>query len=203
MSAPVFEDGGPTVEAVIAGSGVVGAMMAPARGRRPRGPGARPRPRIERAQAVEAGRGLPLGGRTGSDFGGIHPRSPAAPAPLCFPPHDCATLSGPSAATYRQRVLGSRRHHRAPSCLSPAPPAGGPTDAPDLRVGRIWPVSHDEREALCMRTGEEMGVCEADGPARQSPTERSHRGPRSMIRGRAASWGRATARSARSAPPTR
>jgi choline dehydrogenase-like flavoprotein len=175
--------GDASADVVIVGSGVVGAMMADqlaAKGHSVLILEAGPR--IERGQAVENWRNMPFENRVGSDYQGLYPQSPLAPAPLYFPKNNYVGLSGPSGSGYQQgylRVVGGTTWHWAASCWRHLPV--------DLKmkstygVGRDWPISYEELEPFYCRAEEEMGVAGPNDPARQSPVERSKPYPMDMI----------------------
>ncbi|MGJ7544679.1 GMC family oxidoreductase [Variovorax sp. LT1R16] len=184
MKKAVFTaDGDATADVIVVGSGVVGAMIADQLA----GAGhsvlmLEAGPRIQRAQAVENWRNMPFGNRVGSDFQGLFPQSPMAPAPLYFPPNNYVGLSGPDGQGFQQgylRVVGGTTWHWAASSWRHLPV--------DLRmkstygVGRDWPISYDELEPYYCRAEEEMGVAGPNDPAQQSPSERSKPYPMDMV----------------------
>ena len=184
MKTPSFESNGDaTADVVIVGSGVVGAMMADqlvARGHSVLILEAGLR--IERGQAVENWRNMPFENRIGSDYQGLYPQSPMAPAPLYFPENNYVGLSGPNGSSFKQgylRTVGGTTWHWAASCWRHLPV--------DLRmksaygVGRDWPISYDELEPYYCRAEEEMGVAGPNDPAMQSPSERSKPYPMDMV----------------------
>src|SRR5450830_1214755 len=121
MKLPTFTaNGDATADVVIVGSGVVGAMIADQlvslghsvlileAGLR-----------IERGQAVENWRNMPFQNRLGSDYQGLYPQSPMAPAPLYFPANNYVGLSGPNGSSFQQRYLrtvGGTTCYLAASC---------------------------------------------------------------------------------------
>ncbi|MDM0088637.1 MULTISPECIES: GMC family oxidoreductase [unclassified Variovorax] len=184
MKKAVFTaDGDASADVVVVGSGVVGAMIADQLA----GQGhavlmLEAGPRIQRAQAVENWRNMPFANRVGSDFQGLFPQSPLAPAPLYFPPNDYVGLSGPDGKGFQQgylRVVGGTTWHWAASSWRHLPV--------DLRmkstygVGRDWPIGYDELEPYYCRAEEEMGVAGPNDPAQQSPSERSKPYPMDMV----------------------
>src|SRR5450830_498292 len=154
MKLPIFSsEGDTTADVVIVGSGVVGAMIADQlvsqgysvlmleAGLR-----------IERAQAVENWRNMPFESRVGSDFQGLYPQAPNAPAPLYFPKNNYIALSGPDGNGFQQgylRTVGGTTWHWAASCWRHLPV--------DLKmkstygVGRDWPISYEELEPYYCR----------------------------------------------------
>lgn len=184
MKKAVFDsDGNAMADVVVVGSGVVGAMIADQLS----GAGhavlmLEAGPRIQRAQAVENWRNMPFANRVGSDFQGLFPQSPMAPAPLYFPPNNYVGLSGPDGQGFQQgylRVVGGTTWHWAASSWRHLPV--------DLRmkstygVGRDWPISYDELEPYYCRAEEQMGVAGPNDPAQQSPSERSKPYPMDMV----------------------
>ena len=184
MKKAVFTaDGDATADVIVVGSGVVGAMIADQLA----GAGhsvlmLEAGPRIQRAQAVENWRNMPFGNRVGSDFQGLFPQSPLAPAPLYFPANNYVGLSGPDGQGFQQgylRVVGGTTWHWAASSWRHLPV--------DLRmkstygVGRDWPIGYDELEPYYCRAEEEMGVAGPNDPAQQSPSERSKPYPMDMV----------------------
>ena len=138
--------------------------------------------RIERAQAVENWRNMPFANRLGSDFQGLYPQSPLAPAPLYFPENNYVHLTGPSGSGFKQgylRTVGGTTWHWAASCWRHLPV--------DLRmqsaygVGRDWPISYEELEPYYLQAENEMGVAGPNDPAQQSPVERSGPYPMDMV----------------------
>ena len=115
MKQPIFTaDGDATADIVIVGSGVVGAMIADQlvsqgysvlmleAGLR-----------IERAQAVENWRNMPFENRVGSDYQGLYPQAPNAPAPAYAPrkrPNYSAKANGNSVSIRSQpsRIFSTR-----------------------------------------------------------------------------------------------
>ncbi|AMO98198.1 GMC oxidoreductase family protein [Collimonas arenae] len=184
MKTPSFESNGDaTADVVIVGSGVVGAMIAD----QLVGLGhsvliLEAGLRIERGQAVENWRNMPFANRLGSDYQGLYPQSPIAPAPLYFPENNYVGLSGPNGSSFKQgylRTVGGTTWHWAASCWRHLPV--------DMRmksaygVGRDWPISYDELEPYYCRAEEEMGVAGPNDPAMQSPSERSKPYPMDMV----------------------
>ena len=180
----VFDaDGDAQADVVIVGSGVVGAMMADqlaAQGHSVLVLEAGPR--ISRGQAVENWRNMPFANRAGSDYQGLFPQSPLAPAPLYFPKNNYVNATGPDGGGFQQgylRVVGGTTWHWAASCWRHLPV--------DLRmkstygVGRDWPISYAELEPYYCRAEQQMGVAGPNDPARQSPSERSQPYPMDMI----------------------
>jgi choline dehydrogenase-like flavoprotein len=181
---PAFDaNGDAAADVVIVGSGVVGAMMADQLA----GLGhavlvLEAGPRIDRAQVVENWRNMPFENRVGSDYQGLYPQSPLAPAPLYFPKNDYVKTSGPSGSSFLQgylRVVGGTTWHWAASSWRHLPV--------DLRmkssygVGRDWPISYEELEPYYCRAEEGMGVAGPNDPTLQSPAERSRPYPMDMI----------------------
>ncbi|MHB0774893.1 GMC family oxidoreductase [Halomonas sp. WWR20] len=184
MKTPTFApNGDASADVVIVGSGVVGAMMADqlaAKGHSVLILEAGPR--INRGQIVENWRNMPFQNRVGSDYQGLYPQSPLAPAPLYFPENDYVHQTGPSAGSFSQgylRVVGGTTWHWAASCWRHLPV--------DMRmqsaygVGRDWPFSYDELEPYYCLAEEEMGVAGPLDPELQSPSERSRPYPMDMI----------------------
>lgn len=184
MKLPIFEaDGNAVADVIVVGSGVVGAMIADQLA----GQGysvliLEAGLRIERGQAVENWRNMPFENRLGSDYQGLYPQAPNAPAPLYFPKNDYVGLSGPSGSSFQQgylRAVGGTTWHWAASCWRHLPV--------DLRmksaygVGRDWPISYDELEPYYCRAEQEMGVSGPNDPALQSPVERSQPYPMDMV----------------------
>lgn len=184
MKSPVFEaDGNAVADVIVVGSGVVGAMIADQLA----GQGysvliLEAGLRIERGQAVENWRNMPFENRVGSDYQGLYPQAPNAPAPLYFPKNDYVGLSGPSGSSFQQgylRAVGGTTWHWAASCWRHLPV--------DLRmksaygVGRDWPISYEELEPYYCRAEQEMGVSGPNDPALQSPVERSQPYPMDMV----------------------
>lgn len=184
MKTPAFlPNGDADADVVIVGSGVVGAMIADRMVSEGRSvlileAGLR----INRAQAVENWRNMPFDNRLGSDFQGLYPQSPMAPAPMYFPPNNYVGLTGPDGKGFQQgylRTVGGTTWHWAASCWRHLPV--------DFRmrstygVGRDWPISYDELEPFYMQAEEEMGVSGPHDPALQSPPQRSKLYPRDMI----------------------
>ncbi|MFW7347976.1 MAG: GMC family oxidoreductase [Pigmentiphaga sp.] len=184
MKTPSFDaQGNASADIVVVGSGVVGAMIADQLA----GQGhavlvLEAGPRIDRGQAVENWRNMPFFNRVGSDFQGLFPQSPLAPAPLYFPKNDYVLTTGPSGGGFQQgylRVVGGTTWHWAASCWRHLPV--------DLRmrsaygVGRDWPISYDELEPFYCEAEDRMGVAGPNDPALQSPSERSRPYPMDMI----------------------
>ena len=184
MKSPIFEaDGNAVADVIVVGSGVVGAMIADQLA----GQGysvliLEAGLRIERGQAVENWRNMPFENRVGSDYQGLYPQAPNAPAPLYFPKNDYVGLSGPSGSSFQQgylRAVGGTTWHWAASCWRHLPV--------DLRmksaygVGRDWPISYEELEPYYCRAEQEMGVSGPNDPALQSPVERSQPYPMDMV----------------------
>ncbi len=179
-----FLNGGDAnADVVIVGSGVVGAMIADQLAAAGHSvlileAGLR----IQRAQAVENWRNMPFANRLGSDYQGLYPQAPNAPAPLYFPENNYVALSGPSGSSFKQgylRTVGGTTWHWAASCWRHLPV--------DLKmkstygVGRDWPMSYDELEPYYCQAEEEMGVAGPNDPALQSPAERSRPYPMDMV----------------------
>src|SRR5580692_6658161 len=176
-------NGDAQADVIVVGSGAVGAMMAD----QLVGQGfsvlvLEAGLRIERAQAVENWRNMPFENRVGSDFQGLYPQSPYAPAPLYFPENNYVGLYGPSGSGFKQgylRTVGGTTWHWAASCWRHLPV--------DFRmkstygVGRDWPISYDDLEPYYCRAEEELGVAGPNDPARQSPSERSRPYPMDMV----------------------
>src|SRR6202021_524607 len=176
-------NGDASADVIVVGSGVVGAMMADQLA----GQGysvliLEAGLRIERAQAVENWRNMPFDNRVGSDFQGLYPQAPNAPAPLYFPENNYVGLFGPSGSGFKQgylRAVGGTTWHWAASCWRHLPV--------DFRmkstygVGRDWPISYDDLEPYYCRAEEELGVAGPSDPARQSPPERSKPYPMDMV----------------------
>lgn len=183
MKKPTFNNGDASADVIVVGSGVVGAMMADQLVSQGHSvlileAGLR----IQRAQAVENWRNMPFENRVGSDFQGLYPQSPNAPAPLYFPENHYVGLTGPSGSSFKQgylRTVGGTTWHWAASCWRHLPV--------DLRmkstygVGLDWPISYEELEPYYCRAEEEMGVAGPNDPALQSPVERSKPYPMDMV----------------------
>jgi choline dehydrogenase-like flavoprotein len=184
MPVPSFgPNGDASADGIVVGSGVVGAMIADQLVSQGHSvlileAGLR----IERAQAVENWRNVPFENRVGSDFQGLYPQAPSAPAPLYFPENNYVGLYGPDGSGFKQgylRTVGGTTWHWAASCWRHLPV--------DLRmkstygVGRDWPISYDELEPYYCRAEVELGVAGPSEPARQSPSERSRPYPMAMI----------------------
>lgn len=172
-----------SADVVIVGSGVVGGMIADqmvqagrsvivleAGMRRPRG------------EFVEKWRDMSFFNRRHSDFQGLYPQSPKAPAPLYFPPNNYVGLSGPDGSAYQQgylRIVGGTTWHWAASCWRHLPEDFQMKSL--FGVGRDWPISYDDLEPYYQRAEEEMGVSGPHDPHLQSPDRRSKPYPRDMI----------------------
>jgi choline dehydrogenase-like flavoprotein len=176
-------DGDASADVIVVGSGVVGAMIADQLA----GQGysvliLEAGLRIERAQALENWRNMPFDNRVGSDFQGLYPQAPNAPAPLYWPENNYVGLRGPDGSGFKQgylRTVGGTTWHWAASCWRHLPV--------DLRmkstygVGRDWPISYDELEPYYCRAEQEMGVGGPSDPALQSPADRSQPFPMDMV----------------------
>ncbi|KAF1049384.1 MAG: Fructose dehydrogenase large subunit [Xylophilus sp.] len=176
-------NGDAQADVVIVGTGVVGAMIADQLA----GAGHAVLMldyglRLDRGQVVENWRNMPFENRLGSDYQGLYPQSPLAPAPLYFPKNNYVGLSGPDGAGFQQgylRAVGGTTWHWAASCWRHLPV--------DLKmrstygVGRDWPISYEELEPYYCRAEEEMGVAGPNDPALQSPAERSRPYPMDMV----------------------
>jgi len=184
MSSPVLAStGDASADIVIVGSGAVGAMIAYELARAGFSvlmleAGLR----IKRADVVENWRNMSFYNRAGSDFQGLFPQAPNAPAPLYFPENNYVGLSGPNGNAFKQgylRAVGGTTWHWAASCWRHLPV--------DFRmkstygVGRDWAISYDDLEPYYCRAEEAMGVSGPHDPALQSPRERSRPYPRDMI----------------------
>lgn len=184
MKTPAFTStGDAAADVVVVGAGVVGAMIADQLVDRGHSvlileAGLR----LNRAQAVENWRNMPFENRVGSDFQGLFPQAPLAPAPLYFPPNDYVGLSGPDGKGFQQgylRAVGGTTWHWAASCWRHLPV--------DFRmhstygVGRDWPISYDDLEPYYCRAEWEMGVAGPNDPSQQSPAERSKPYPMDMV----------------------
>ena len=184
MKSPLFDSNGDAqADVVVVGSGVVGSLIADQLAAQGHAvlileAGVR----IERSQAVENWRNMPFENRLGSDFQGLYPQSPLAPAPLYFPANDYVKLTGPSAGSFKQgylRTVGGTTWHWAASCWRHLPV--------DLKmqstygVGRDWPISYEELEPYYCRAEEAMGVAGPSDPEMQSPPERSKPYPMDMV----------------------
>lgn len=193
MRKPSFQDGDAIADVCIVGSGVVGALIA----EHLAGAGHAVLMldaglRISRAQAVENWRNMPFANRVGSDYQGLYPQSPMAPAPLYWPKNDYVGLSGPDGNGFQQgylKTVGGTTWHWAASSWRHLPV--------DLRmrstygVGRDWPISYEELEPFYCLAEEKMGVAGPNDPALQSPPERSRPYPMDMV-----PWGYADRRMA-------
>ncbi|KHK59349.1 choline dehydrogenase [Burkholderia sp. A9] len=184
MKTPVFESNGDvSADAVIVGSGVVGGLIADQlvsqgysvlileAGLR-----------IERGQAVENWRNMPFDNRVGSDFQGLYPQAPNAPAPLYFPKNDYVGLSGPDGQSFQQgylRTVGGTTWHWAASSWRHLPVDFKMKST--YGVGRDWPISYEDLEPYYCRAEEEMGVAGPSDPAMQSPSQRSRPYPMDMV----------------------
>ncbi|WP_168879865.1 GMC family oxidoreductase [Rhizobium sp. P28RR-XV] len=183
MKSPIFHDGDATADVVVVGSGVVGGLIADQLAGKGKSvlmldAGLR----IERGQAVENWRNMPFANRAGSDFQGLYPQSPMAPAPLYWPENNYVALSGPDGKGFKQgylKTVGGTTWHWAASSWRHLPV--------DLKmrstygVGRDWPISYDELEPYYCRAEEAMGVAGPNDPALQSPAERSRPYPMDMV----------------------
>jgi len=198
MKVPVVTDGDVTADVVIIGAGVVGAMIAD----QLVGEGQSVAmldsgPRIDRGQVVENWRDMPIKSRAGSDYQGLYPQNPYAPAPLYFPPNDYIDLSGPDGQSYAQdyiRAVGGTTWHWAASCWRHLPVDFRMKSA--YGVGRDWPISYDDLEPYYCRAEEEMGVSGPHDLALQSPSQRSRPYPSDMV-----PWGYSDTRFARVVDP--
>lgn len=193
MKSPVFTDGDAAADVAIVGSGVVGALIA----EQLAGEGHAVLMldaglRLNRGQVVENWRNMPFANRLDSDYQGLFPQSPMAPAPLYMPKNDYVALSGPDGKGFQQgylKAVGGTTWHWAASSWRHLPV--------DLRmksaygVGRDWPISYDELEPFYMLAEERMGVAGPNDPALQSPPERSKPYPMDMV-----PWGYADKRMA-------
>jgi len=184
MKKPVFTaQGDASADIVIVGSGIVGALMANELVRQGYSvlileAGLR----LERAQVVENWRNMPFANRAGSDFQGLYPQSPYAPAPLYFPPNNYVQVTGPNAAGFQQgylRAVGGTTWHWAASCWRHHPHDF--TMQSRYGVGRDWPISYDELEPWYCRAENEIGVAGPNVAALQSPAERSRPYPMDMV----------------------
>ncbi|MFC3060490.1 GMC family oxidoreductase [Paenirhodobacter populi] len=183
MKSPVFNNGDVVADVCVVGSGVVGALTA----EHLAGEGYSvimldAGLRITRAQAVENWRNMPFANRVGSDYQGLYPQSPMAPAPLYWPKNNYVGLSGPDADGFQQgylKTVGGTTWHWAASSWRHLPV--------DLKmhsvygVGRDWPISYDELEPFYCLAEEKMGVAGPNDPALQSPPERSRPYPMDMV----------------------
>lgn len=184
MKKPEFTaSGDASADVVIVGSGIVGGMIAD----RLASQGysvliLEAGLRITRAQAVENWRNMPFANRAGSDFQGLYPQSPLAPAPLYFPPNDYVKVSGPSAGSFQQgylRTVGGTTWHWAASCWR-----HHPNDflmKSKYGVGRDWPISYQELEPWYCAAEYEIGVAGPNDPSMQSPAQRSRPYPMEMV----------------------
>jgi fructose 5-dehydrogenase large subunit len=175
MNPPIFSNGDADADLIIVGAGVVGAMIAnqlAAEGRSVLMLDAGPR--LDRGVLVENWRNMPFDSRAGSDYQGLYPQSPYAPAPLYFPPNDYIALSGPDGASYKQgyvRAVGGTTWHWAASCWRHLPVDFRMRSA--YGVGRDWAITYDDLEPYYCRAEEEMGVSGPHDPSLQSPAQRS------------------------------
>jgi choline dehydrogenase-like flavoprotein len=183
MNTPSFHGGDVDADLVIVGSGVVGALIADQLAGQGRSvvmldAG----PRLDRGQVVENWRNMPFENRVGSDYQGLYPQSPNAPAPLYFPPNNYVGLSGADGKSFQQgyiRAVGGTTWHWAASCWRHLPV--------DFRmrstygVGLDWPISYDDLEPYYCRAEEAMGVSGPQDPAMQSPSERSRPYPSDFV----------------------
>ncbi|WP_049623725.1 GMC family oxidoreductase [Frateuria defendens] len=184
MSRPTLHaNGDASADVVIVGSGVVGGLIADqlaAEGHAVLVLEAGLR--IQRDQAVENWRNMPFENRLHSDFQGLYPQSPDAPAPLYFPENHYVGLSGPNGSAFKQgylRTVGGTTWHWAASSWRHLPV--------DFRmqstygVGRDWAIGYDDLEPYYCRAEEAMGVAGPNDPALQSPAERSKPYPMDMV----------------------
>jgi choline dehydrogenase-like flavoprotein len=176
-------DGDASADVIVVGSGVVGAMIADQLAAQGYSvlileAGLR----IERAQALENWRNMPFENRVGSDYQGLYPQAPNAPAPLYWPENNYVGLHGPDGSGFKQgylRTVGGTTWHWAASCWRHLPV--------DLRmrstygVGRDWSISYDELEPYYCRAEQELGVAGPRDPALQSPANRSKPYPMDMV----------------------
>lgn len=176
-------NGDAQADVIIVGSGVVGALIA--NQMRDEGHSVliiEAGLRINRAQAVENWRNMPLRNRAGGDFQGLYPQSEYATAPLYFPANDYVGLSGPNGSSFKQgylRTVGGTTWHWAASCWRHLPE--------DFRmkslygVGRDWPISYEDLEPYYCKAEEQMGVAGPNDPEMQSPSQRSRPYPMDMV----------------------
>ncbi|WP_342628218.1 GMC family oxidoreductase [Nguyenibacter vanlangensis] len=184
MVQPVFSSSGDvTADVVVVGSGVVGALIAHQMAAAGRSvvvleAGLR----LKRSDIVENWRNMSFHNRVNSDFQGLYPQAPLAPAPLYFPANDYVGLFGPDGSAFRQgylRTVGGTTWHWAASCWRHLPI--------DFRmkstygVGRDWAISYEDLEPYYCRAEEAMGVSGPHDPDLQSPSQRSRPYPRDMI----------------------
>jgi len=184
MKTPEFSsDGDAVADVVIVGSGVVGGLIADqlvSQGHSVLVLEAGLR--IDRSQAVENWRNMPFANRVGSDYQGLYPQSPLAPAPLYFPANNYVGLSGPSGSSFQQgylRTVGGTTWHWAASCWRHLPVDFKMQST--YGVGRDWPISYDDLEQYYCRAEEELGVAGPNDPSMQSPSERSKPYPMDMV----------------------
>ena len=189
--AQIKGNGDAVADVVVVGTGVVGALIADQLA----GAGHAvlmldAGPRIQRAQAVENWRNMPFANRAGSDYQGLYPQSPMAPAPLYWPPNNYVGLNGPDGKGFQQgylKVVGGTTWHWAASSWRHLPVDFKMQST--YGVGRDWPFAYEEIEPYYCRAEEEMGVAGPNDPAQQSPRERSKPYPMDMV-----PWGYADTR---------
>ena len=183
MNSPSFNNGDVTADVAIVGSGVAGALIA----EQLAGEGYAVLMldaglRISRAQAVENWRNMPFANRVGSDYQGLYPQSPMAPAPLYWPKNNYVGLFGKDGQSFQEgylKTVGGTTWHWAASCWRHLPV--------DLKmhstygVGRDWPISYDEFEPYYCRAEDKLGVAGPNNPALQSPSQRSKPYPMDMV----------------------
>ena len=183
MKTPSFHGGDADADLVIVGAGVVGALIADqivATGRSVLMLDAGPR--LDRGEVVENWRNISFERRAGSDYQGLYPQNPHAPAPLYFPPNDYVALSGPDGSSYKQgyvKAVGGTTWHWAASSWRHLPVDF--TMRSTYGVGRDWPFSYDDLETYYCRAETAMGVSGPNDPSRQSPARRSKPYPADMI----------------------